>query len=456
MKKTFTMLLCHLVIWLGHAQQKEQEQIFPYPIKQTKLDNGLNVVTVPYDSPGLAAFYIIVRVGSRDEVEQGKTGFAHFFEHMMFRGTEKYSKEEYSEALKALGAAANANTWFDRTVYHMTGNADMLDKMFELEADRFQNLKYSVDDFKVEAGAVKGEYTKNYASPYMKLYEKTQNTAFEKHTYGHTTIGYWEDVVDMPNQYDYSLEFFDRYYRPEYCTILVVGDVTQEKVDDLAKKYFGDWKRGSFEQEIPTEPEQTELRYAHVQEAGFPPVLSMNFKGPSFSVENNDMATLDIIGSLAFSEKSAIYKQLVVDEQKVRSLSAGGFNTVDPGLWTVTAVLVDDNDMPEVKQELMQVLEDLKNNPVDEQTLEQTKSHIRYSYLMGLNSPDAIANSLSWYIWLTNDPSAVNKAYNNYDEVTPEDVQRVASKFFLDEKLTISTISPDEKEKQAEDLNINY
>jgi len=132
------------------------------------MDNGLNVVTVPYPSPGLAAFYIVVRAGSRDEIEAGHTGFAHFFEHMMFRGTDKYPNEKYSEVLKSTGASANANTSLDRTLYHMTGSADKLELMFELEADRFQNLNYSVDGFKTEAGAVKGEYTKNSANPYVK------------------------------------------------------------------------------------------------------------------------------------------------------------------------------------------------------------------------------------------------------------------------------------------------
>src|SRR3954451_13109807 len=95
------------------------KKILPYSIYQKKLDNGLNVVTVPYESPGLAAFYIVVRAGSRDEVEAGKTGFAHFFEHMMFRGTEKFPNEKYSAILKSTGASANANTSIDRTVYHM-------------------------------------------------------------------------------------------------------------------------------------------------------------------------------------------------------------------------------------------------------------------------------------------------------------------------------------------------
>ena len=186
----------------------------------------------------------------------------------------------------------------------------------------------------------------------MKLYEKTYNTAFKEHTYSHTTIGFWEDVVDMPNQYEYSLEFFDRWYRPEYSTIIVVGDVTQDKVNSLAREYFGEWEPGTYKQEIPVEPEQNETRYAHIQEENFPPVLSLNYKGPAFTVENLDMAALDVIGSLAFSERSDIYKKLVVDERKVRQLNAGGFNTVDPGLWSVDAILVNKEDMTEVKNEI--------------------------------------------------------------------------------------------------------
>ncbi|MFT7030556.1 MAG: zinc protease [Marinoscillum sp.] len=457
MKNTLAIAFSVIILLLGCSAPSEapkKDGIFPYPIQQSKLDNGLNVVTVPYNSPGLASFFIVVRVGSRDEVEPGKSGFAHFFEHMMFRGTDQYSKAEYSEALKAIGAAANANTWWDRTVYHMTGNAEMLDKMFELEADRFMNLNYSEEDFKVEAGAVKGEYTKNYASPYSKLNAALYKTAYDTHTYSHTTIGFWDDVVDMPNQYEYSLEFFDRYYRPEYCTVLVVGDVTSDKVNDLAKKYFSSWERGSFTQQIPQEPVQEATRYTHIQEANFPPVLDMNYKGPAFSVDNNDMAVLDVIGSLAFSQKSDIYKKLVVDEQKVRQLGAGGLNTVDPGLWSISTTLVNKGDMAYVKDEINTVLEKLKLEPVDAELLSQTKSNIKYSYAMSLDNPAGIANSLSWYIWLTGNPADVNKAYENFDNVTAEDIMRVAQKYFVNTQLTVATISPDEALEVSQELNI--
>ncbi|WP_162427453.1 M16 family metallopeptidase [Pontibacter pudoricolor] len=427
------------------AQNQQSSKILPYPIHQKKLDNGLNVVTVPYNSPGIAAFYIVVRAGSREEVEKGKTGFAHFFEHMMFRGTDKYSKEAYGDIMKEMGAAANANTSIDRTLYHMTGNADMLDKMFEIETDRFQNLKYSVHDFKTEAGAVKGEYTKNSASPYQQLYEKLVSTAFTKHTYAHTTMGFFDDVVDMPNQYDYSLTFFDRFYRPEYTTILVVGDVTPEKVNNLAQQYFGDWKRGNYKPTIATEPKQTQTRYAHVHQQGFPPYLTLAFKGPSFSDKDKDLPALSILSNILFSQNSDLYRKLVVQEQKARFIGGGPQYSRDPNLVSYSASVVNANDLQYVKDEIMRVLNEAKTKPIDAKKIADTKSRIKYSFAMSMDSPDAIANSLSQYIWLTGNPEALNNMYAVFDTVTAKDLMDVAKKYFTPATLTVGTISPSEK-----------
>ncbi len=420
------------------------EKILPYPIFQHRLDNGLNVVTVPFDSPGLAAFHIITRVGARNEVEPGVTGFAHFFEHMMFRGTEKYSKEEYAAALKSTGAAANANTTQDRTNYHMTGNSEKLELMFELESDRFMNLQYSEHEFKTEAGAVKGEYTKNFASPYSQINEKRAETAFTTHTYSHTTMGYFKDIVDMPNQYEYSKLFFDRYYRPEYNTVLVVGDVTPEKVNALAEKYFGSWERGSYESVVPQEPEQTETRYVHLQNDSIPPYFSMSYKGPAFSDTQIDMPALDVLSSIVFSNTSDLYKKLVITEQKVRWISGGASDSRDPGLFTIQVSMVEKADMPYVMAEIEKAIAKVKAEGVDEDILKRTKSNLKYSFAMGIDTPGAIANSLSHYIQLTGDPESVNRTYAQYDKVTAEDVKKMANQYFVPEHLTIATISGDE------------
>jgi zinc protease len=427
------------------AQTKPIQKILPFPIQQKKLSNGLNVVTVPFNSPGLASFYLVVRAGSREEVEEGKTGFAHFFEHIMFRGTDTYSKEAYDEVLKSIGASANANTSIDRTVYHMTGNAGKLDKMFEIEADRFQNLKYSEHDFKTEAGAVKGEYTKNSASPYQQLYEKVSDVAFTKHTYKHTTMGFFKDVVDMPNQFDYSKIFFDRFYRPEYTTIVVVGDVKQEEVNKLAEKYFGDWKRGNYQPKIETEPEQTETRFAHISNANFPPYLSLNYKGPAFSTVSKDNAALDILTTYLFAESSDLYQKLVVKEQKARFIGGGPRLSRDPNMVSIGASIVKAEDMQYVKDELTKALNDAKTKPLDAKKLAETKSAIKYGFAMGLDSPDQIANSLAQFIWLSGNPESINQYFALYDSVTAKDIMETAQKYFVPTHLTVGTIGPGEE-----------
>jgi len=419
------------------------DKILPNPIEVLRLDNGLTVVTVSFDSPGLAAFYIVVDVGSRNETEKGVTGFAHFFEHMMFRGTAKYPNERYNEVLKSTGASANANTSTDRTIYHMTGNAAKLETMFELESDRFMNLDYSPHDFKTEAGAVKGEYTKNSSSPYMQLREKMLDAAFSKHPYKHTTMGFLADIIDMPNQYEYSKTFFRRYYRPEYTTIVVVGDVTPRRVNDLARKYFGTWKRGDYVPNIPAEPPQEDTRYVHVQNGAVPPILSLNYKGPAFSDKSLDMPALDVLSTLLFSPNSPLYKSLVIDERKVRFLGGGAFDSKDPNLFSIQAILVKKEDLQLVKDRILDQIEAVKQKGVDPKRLADTKSHLKYEFAMSIDNPDQVASSLCHYIALTGDPETINRIHALYDEVSAEELKRVASKYFVATGLTVATLSGD-------------
>ena len=441
MKQCMVLFVGCLVI--GGSAMFAADKILPYPIHQKQLANGLNVVTVQFDSPGLAAFFIVERVGSRNEIEEGVTGFAHFFEHMMFRGTDKYPSDKYNVVLKSIGAGANANTSLDRTVYHMTGDATKLEKMFEIEADRFMNLHYSEPDFKTEAGAVKGEYTKNFASPFQQLDELLNNTAFTKHTYKHTTMGFIKDIVDMPNQYKYSLEFFNRYYRPEYATIVVVGDAKPEQVDALAEKYFGMWQHGTYVSTVPAEPKQDTTRWAHLQNGSIPPFVSLNYKGPAFSDTTIDMPALDVMTTILFSSTSTLYKKLVLQEQKVRQLSGGAQDARDPNLISIDATLVKKEDMQYVKDEIVKAIEEFKQTGADETMLKNTKSRLKYSFAMSIDNPSTIANSLAAYISLSGNPESLNRLYAMYDTVTNDDLKKIAAKYFVPSGLTIATISPD-------------
>jgi hypothetical protein len=204
-------------------------QVFPFAVHGKKLGNGLQVYAIPYDSPGTVAYFTVVRTGSRQEVEAGHSGFAHFFEHMMFRGTESYPTEAYNDVLKRMGADSNAFTTDDYTNYYIIGPAAELETMMEIEADRFQNLEYGEEAFRTEALAILGEYNKNASSPFLPMYERMRELAFTKHTYRHTTMGFLADIEAMPGYYDYSLAFFDRFYRPENSVLLIVGDSTPKR-----------------------------------------------------------------------------------------------------------------------------------------------------------------------------------------------------------------------------------
>jgi zinc protease len=446
-KKLITIVSLFTVFIINSVSMSyPNDDILQNPIYKYKLTNDLSVVTVPFNSPGIAAFFVVVRVGSRNEVEEGVTGFAHFFEHMMFRGTDKYSKKQYDDVLKSIGATSNAYTSNDKTVYHIVGNADKLELMFEIESDRFQNLNYSVHGFKTEAGAVKGEYTKNISDPYGQLEEKIKMTAFTDHTYRHTTMGFLEDVVDMPNQYDYSLKFFNRYYKPEYCTIIVIGDVTPEEVNSLSEKYFGNWARGNYVAVIPIEPTQNETRYTHLQNKSIPTYISLNYKGPAFSEKEMDVPVLKVISSILFSKRSELFRKLIVEERKIRNIYSHIPTSRDMDLIQINASIVNKKDLQYVKDEINNAIENIKTTPLSDKLIKEAVSNIKYRFAMRIDNPGALAHSLAHYVSLTGNPESLNGHYLLYDSITKDDIMNVAKKYFINSKLTIATISSEESE----------
>src|SRR6185503_8750555 len=176
---------------LGAAWAAGEQKILPYAITQQDLPNGLRLIVAPTDFPNIVATYIVVQAGSRNEVEPGHTGFAHFFEHMMFRGTERFPAAKYDQALQRIGAQSNAFTNDDFTCYYTVFSKEDLPAVLEMEGDRFQHLRYAEPEFRTEALAVLGEYNKiasndvSRNTSFSKLNEVLRDTAFDRSTYKH-------------------------------------------------------------------------------------------------------------------------------------------------------------------------------------------------------------------------------------------------------------------------------
>jgi zinc protease len=432
------LLLASVALLFGAQPAK----VFPYAYTQEDLPNGLRLITVPTDYANIVAVYIVVQTGSRNEVEPGHTGFAHLFEHLMFRGTAQYSTEKYNQTLNRIGAASNASTSDDFTVYHTTFSKEDLETVLAMEADRFQHLKYAEPEFKTESLAVLGEYNKNSASPFSKLGEVMQDTAYDRHTYKHTTMGFLKDIQDMPNQYEYSLKFFDRYYRPEYTTIIVVGDVKAKAVRAAVDKNWGEWKRGSYHPDIPVEPPQDGPRTAKVDwPSPTLPIVAIAYKAPAYNDSTKDSVALDALANLAFSNTSDLYQKLVVREQKADAIFGGSPDNVDPGLFEITARVKKVEDMDYVRDQILETVKQFQDKPVDAARLDTVRKRLRYQLALSMDNSDTIASILSSYVSLKRTPETINTLYDQYAKLTPEDIQKAAAKYLVEKGRTIVTLT---------------
>jgi zinc protease len=420
-----------------------QAKAFPFPTTEKTLPNGLRVFVVEYDSPGLVAYYSVVRTGSRNEVEPGKSGFAHFFEHMMFRGTAQFSTEKYNAAIKAMGADSNAFTSDDMTVYHILAGATALPTIVTIEADRFQHLEYAEAEFQKEARAVLGEYNKGASDPLQPMVEALYDHAFSAHTYKHTTIGFLRDIENMPNQFAYSRQFFDRYYRPDNVILLVVGDVTVDKVMPLIEQRYAGWGAGPATPVIPGEPPQTSEQRVTVPWKGPSlPMLLIGFHTPAFSTTNVDSVALEALSELVFAERSPLFRRLVLEEQKVEHIEGSAERHVDPNLFTILARVKESKDVPYVEKTIYDEIARIAAQGTDAKTLAEVVSRTRYAFAGQLSTADRVALVGSEFLALTGKLSTIDDTFALLSRVTVTDVKRVAAKYFTPQNRTVVVLEP--------------
>ena len=424
------------------AESVSPAKIFAMPYLMREMDNGLRVIIVQTEYPDIVTLQIPVQTGSRNEVEKGKSGFAHFFEHMMFRGTEKYPSDAYTNMLKNAGASTNAYTTDDYTNYHITFTKPDLEKMIEVEADRFQNLSYSESAFRTEALAVKGEYLKNFSNPLIAAYNRVRSLSFSVHPYNHTTMGLVEDIEQMPEQMDYAKEFFGRWYRPEHTAVVIVGDVDPAATYSLVEKYWSDWERGSYVADIPPEPEASGSVYEHIQwETETQPWLLVGFRSLGFVPGEKDMPAMNLMSSMYFSDSSELYQKLVIDDQSVDQLGTDFPFNKDPNVNVVYARLTDESRAAEVEQAILATFADVRTKLIDAEKVEAAKKRLRYSFASQLDSSGNIGSLLARFVQYDRTPETINEMYEVYDHLTTGDIRQFANIYFTDASRVTVTLS---------------
>ncbi|MCA9563491.1 MAG: insulinase family protein [Myxococcales bacterium] len=423
-----------------------------------RLENGLTVVTVPWNTPGIVSYFAVVRVGSRDEVEPGRSGFAHLFEHMMFRGTARFPEDVYEQTQQSFGADTNAYTTMDYTVYTITAPSANLAQIVDMEADRFQNLDYTEEQYRTETGAVLGEYNTGAADPMEQMWEKLSEIAYQTHTYGHTTMGYLTDVCAMPEAVDYSRQFLQRYYTPDNTTLIVVGDVERDTLLPLVQTHYSSWTRVRFDNQVPQETSVTPAS-AHIVWAGAtPPQMLIGYRSPAFDGHAADaegreaaikeVAALEVVRRLLFDESSPFFQRLVVDEQRALELSSwpDAF-TIDPGLFEVSVSFAE-NDGVDVATlfdgflaELQAEFDLLAEGQVAEERVAQVVSHMRYALLSDLETPESVANTLAQFIAVGGGPEAMVEYIDALSALTTADIAQAAASYLTPDKRFVVTLA---------------
>jgi len=407
----------------------------------TTLANGLQVVLLEDHSTPIVHAEIWYHVGSKNE-RPGRTGFAHLFEHMMFKGSKNVEPEGHPSWISSVGGQSNAYTTEDATVFWQTFPAQYLPLVLWLEADRMASLRIEEKVFQTEREVVKEERRMRVENqPYGRLNEIIYDQAFTTHPYKHPTIGSMHDLEAA--SVDDVRDFFRTYYVPENATLVLVGDFDAKEAAGLVSQYLGRVPKASrpVPRDIPKEPPQTKERRAQLEESWPLPAVvvahHITFDG------HPDSYPLHIASKvLSDGQSSRIHKSLVYDKQ-IALAAFGGANIIeDPNLFFAVAIVQPGHTTEEAATALIAELDRLKAEPISEAELQQAKNQFARDYILGRESNKEKAATLGHAVVIHNDIKTADGEFDIFQNMTTKDVQRVAQTYFKPENRLVLTIMP--------------
>ena len=413
---------------------------FNYQI--TTLDNGLTVVLAEDHSTPIAHIELWYRVGSKNE-RAGRTGFAHLFEHLMFKGSKNVQSDQHLSFISRVGGDGNAYTTEDATVFLQTVPSQYLPLVFWLEADRMATLRIDQRTLDAEREVVKEERRWRYESePFGLLSELIYDNAFSLHPYKHTPIGSMEDLEAA--SIDDVRAFYNTFYVPENATLVVVGDFESDRALQMIEHYFGRVPKSEnpVPRDIPREPAQVAARRISIEADNWPlpavvVVHHITYDG------HPDAYPLHIASKiLSDGQSSRIHRRLVYDERVALSAFGQGTLIEDPNLFYAVAIVPPGGTPEQAERALIQELDRLKTEAVTDKELERSKNQFARDYVIGRMSVANKAAHLGHAAVIHDDITTADAEFDIFMNVSQDDVRRVAKTYLTDESRLVMTIMP--------------
>jgi zinc protease len=435
----YARLIAFLAIVVFIVPPALAARLFDYD--EQVLDNGLRVVTLEDFSTPVVAVQVWYHVGSKDE-DPNRQGFAHMFEHMMFRGTDRLGPEEHFEYVRQTGGAANGFTSFDYTAYVNTVPSNQLELALWLEAERMMFLRIDEAGYLTERQVVEEERRQDLNEPYGTLFERILAKVFHDHPYRWHPIG---SIAHLEATTTQELKrFWDTFYVPNNAVLAIVGAVSHEQAQDTAARYFGWIPRSPAPPRVTVqEPPQTEPQEITLKE-GIGPVPLARFMYRAVPEDHPDTIPLQIaVDILGDGESSRLYQDLVKEQKICQEAYSYLYSLEQDGLAGVGAELKPGGDLEKVIAEMAKHTARLRDEPVDAAELGKAKNRMRRRVVTSLLTNEGKAMELGRAALIHGDPDWLNRQLDLVAAVTVEDVQRVAQTYLTPQRGTTVRVVPD-------------
>lgn len=407
------------------------------------LENGFEIYHIPVNiGSDVISIDLYYKVGSRNEV-MGKSGIAHMLEHLNFKSTKNHKAGEFDEIVKGFGGINNASTGFDYTHYFIKCASKNLDKSLELYADIMQNLNLKDEEFQPERNVVLEERrwrTDNDPNGY--LFFRLYNNAFIYHPYHWTPIGFKEDIKNW--KIEDIKEFHSKFYQPKNAFLIVCGDISKDEVFEISKKHFGKIENKCEIPKLHTiEPKQDGEKITILHKDSEVEILALAFKIPPFN--DKKQIALEGINELLGNGKSALAYKILVDEKKLANqVEIYNMASIDENLFIFFVICNPGVDALELRKEIFNIIDDLKNNEISDEDLEKIKNNTKASFIYSLDSASKISSLYGNYI-ARGDINWLFDFEKNIENLTKSDIKKAVNEFFLLKNSTTAVLKKDEK-----------
>ena len=409
-------------------------------LEKRTLPNGLTVLMVEDHTVPVISFQSWFKVGSIDE-KIGYTGMAHLFEHLMFKGTDKYGPKEFFQQLEAKGASVNAYTTRDYTVFHETFTPNLLDKVIDMESDRLAHLKLDEEVLQTERQVVFEERSlRTDNSPSGKLQESLWSMAYQVHPYRFPVVGFGDDLLRI--KVENLKEFFKTFYQPGNLAIVIVGDFkTDPTFEAIKKAYGGIAGHPRVPRNLPEEPEQNEERRLVLRDQVATERVSIAYHVSA--ADNDDSYALDVLSNILFSgTNSRAYQSLVENKQMAVGVSGVAFTPTYPGLFMISAVMKGSTPGAVAETELDRLIKEVQMDGVTDDEIRFAVRQLTVQMVDGVLTSHGLGTLIGTVMTIFGDPKRYATDLSKYLAVTSDDVKRVANKYLFPNNRTVVTLKP--------------